>query len=463
MPPNDDQQHQGLPAEGTPRESAIEGGVAAVRRLPAPPNARADGIDARSAGLAAFVASHVDAPAAGLQTTARAAEILFASRVRETRRRRARRTIGAGLALGALTAAGIVAGPAVIHLPPTLSYTLDGRAPPANGYVRSSAAHEPDLAFSDGTNIHVMPSTSARVLDVGRHGARFMLEDGRAHVQVAHRPGASWQVQAGAFVIHVHGTAFVVEWNASQSRLDLQMESGVVSVDGPHSGDTVMLRGGQSLSVRSDGSRVVATTQPALAARGSGAGGPDTVPAPPPDEAPLPAEATASTALPRLPSNAALPRARWAERLADGEAAGIVAEAERRGVATVLAGANSEDLAALADAARFRNQDQLARRVLLAQRRRFPGTLRAEEASFLLGRLADGPGRRAPDALVWYDRYLREAPSGAYAAEAMGRMMLVLQRQHRTGEARNVAAAYLRRFPDGVYARAARAVTLSDR
>jgi hypothetical protein len=42
-------------------------------------------------------------------------------------------------------------------------------------------------------------------------------------------------------------------------------------------------------------------------------------------------------------------------------------------------------------------------------------------------------------------------------------MMLVLQRQHRTGEARNVAAAYLRRFPDGVYARAARAVTLSDR
>ena len=109
-----------------------------------------------------------------------------------------------------------------------------------------------------------------------------------------------------------------------------------------------------------------------------------------------------------------------------------MADAQRRGVASVLAGASSEDLAALADAARFRNQDQLARRVLLAQRRRFPGTLRAEEASFLLGRLADGPGGRASDALAWYDRYLREAPSGAYAAEAMGRMMLVLERQHRT-------------------------------
>ena len=86
-----------------------------------------------------------------------------------------------------------------------------------------------------------------------------MLEDGRAHVHVAHRPGADWQLQAGAFLIHVHGTAFFVDWNATQSRLDLQMESGVVSVDGPRSGDTVMVRGGQSLSVRLDGSRMVAS------------------------------------------------------------------------------------------------------------------------------------------------------------------------------------------------------------
>jgi hypothetical protein len=409
-----------------------------------------DGIDARSAGLAAFVVSQVEAPSAGAQTSARAVEILLASRARETRRRR---TVGAGVALGALTAAGLAAGMAIIRLPPTLSYTVDGGAPLPSGYVRSSAGHEQDLAFSDGTNIHVLPSTSARVLDVGRHGARFMLEDGRAHVQVAHRPGADWQVQAGAYLIHVHGTTFFVEWNAPQSRLDLQMESGVVSVDGPRSGDTVILRGGQSLSVRLDGSRVVATTPPTLAARASSFTGSETVPVSPALEAPPP---------PRYAPNAAPPPALWSERLADGEAAGIVAEAQRRGVARVLAGASSEDLAALADAARFRNQDHLARRVLLAQRLRFPGTLRAEEASFLLGRLADGPGGRARDALVWYDRYLREAPSGAYAAEAMGRMMLVLERQQRIGEARTVAAAYLRRFPDGVYARAARAVASLD-
>jgi ferric-dicitrate binding protein FerR (iron transport regulator) len=446
----------GAAAEGATRESASGG--ADVSRLPAPPNARVDDIDARSAGLAAFVASEVGAVAASVP--ARGVSILLASRARDASRRRARRMIGGGLALGTLTA--VVIGTALNRLPPTLSYTVDGAAPPAGGYVHAPAGHEPELAFSDGTNIHVMPSTRARVLDVGRRGARLMLEDGRAHVQVAHRPGADWQVQAGAFLIHVHGTAFFVEWSASRSRLDLQMENGVVSVDGPRSGETVMLRGGQSLSVRLDGSRVIATAPP----RGVGDAafpGSQTVPVAPAIEPASPPESPASIDAPRPAPSVAPLSARWSERLADGEAAGIVADAHRRGIDRVLAGASTEDLAALADAARFRNQDHLAQRVLLAQRRRFPATLRAEEASFLLGRLADSPGGRASDALGWYDRYLREAPHGAYAAEATGRKMLVLARQHRTEEARAVAATYLRRFPDGGYARAARAVASPDR
>ena len=290
-----------------------------------------------------------------------------------------------------------------------------------------------------------------------------MLEDGRAHVQVAHRPGADWQIQAGAYVIHVHGTAFVVEWNAAQARLDVQMESGVVSVDGPRAGDTLMLRAGESLSVRSNGSRVVTKMQAAVASSGPAIAtrAPDAARATPPAES----KPTVEASLPpprRLPVSVP-PAVPWSERLADGEAGAILAEAQRRGIVSVLGGASSEDLAALADAARFRKQDQLARRVLLAQRRRFPGTLRADEASFLLGRLADDSGERGSDALAWYERYLRDAPSGAYAAEAMGRMMLALDRQQRTDEARALASSYLRRFPQGAYARAARGIARTDR
>jgi hypothetical protein len=451
-----------------PGAAAIGGGADVVSLLPPPSNARVDGLDARASGLATFVVNQAEALAPSVQRLEETSsgsvsvpvQILRASRARQARRRQVRRGVGAGVALGALAAAGFVAWTATPRPPATLSYTVDGAAPPPGGYVRSSPGHEPELAFSDGTNIRVLPSASARVLDVGRRGARVIIEDGRAHVNVAHRPGADWQVQAGAFLIHVHGTAFLVEWNATQSRLDLQMESGVVSVDGPGSGDSVTVRGGQSLSVRLDGSRMVVTTQPPLAAGAATVSGSKGAPAP--AEASPPLEPAPPIEAPRAAPGGASSSARWPERLADGDAGGILAEAQRRGIASVLAGASSEDLAALADAARFRKHDGLARRVMLAQRHRFAGTLRAQEASFLLGRIADGPGGRASDALAWYEAYLREAPSGAYAAEAMGRMMLVLERAQRTDKARAVAADYLRRFPQGVYARAARALASSD-
>ena len=464
MSVDDHRQRNTAGNEGRPGAAAVRGGDV-VSLVPSPPNARVDNLDARASGLAAFVARQADAPAPRVerpeQTSARIVpvpvQILRASRARQARQRQVRRRVGAGVALAA---AGFVAWTAATRPPATLSYTVDGAAPSADGYVRSSPGHEPELAFSDGTNVRVLPSARARVLDVGRRGARLILEDGRAHVHVAHRPGADWQVQAGAFLIHVHGTAFFVQWHAAESRLDLQMESGVVSVDGPRSGDTVTVRGGQSLSARLDGSRMVVMTQPPLAAGAPPVSGSEAVPHP--LEAPPPIDSAPAITGPRPAATAAPLSARWPERLADGDVAGILAEAQRRGIANVVAGASSEDLAALADAARFRKQDGLARRVMLAQRRRFAGTLRAEEASFLLGRLADDPGGRASDALAWYERYLREAPSGAYAAEAMGRMMLVLERQQRSDQARAVAAAYLRRFPHGVYARAARALASPD-
>jgi len=460
--------------EGAPEGGAIGSDSVAVSRLPAPPNARVDGLDGRAASLATFLAREAATPSARRPASGRGAELLVAARAREARRGRVRRTAGAGAALGALAAAGLVVWTASRQLPSPsmLSYTVDGASPPRDGYVRSSASHEPELAFSDGTNIHMMPKARARVLEVGSRGARLILENGRAHVHVAHRPGADWQVQAGAYLVHVHGTAFFIEW--SDARFEIQMESGVVSVDGPRPVDTVTLRAGQSLSVKPDGSRVLSTAQPAGPSAAASPGGvvspaPSTMPEPAGQAA---APATAASTAPSLAPGSALPpvaartlpslvppHARWSERLADGDAAGILAEAQRRGVANVLRAASSEDLAALADAARFQLQDRLARRVLLAQRDRFPGTLRAQEASFLLGRLADGHGERASDALTWYERYLHEAPSGAYAAEAMGRMIIALERQQRMDEARAVAAAYLRRFPQGVYARTAREVT----
>jgi hypothetical protein len=213
------------------------------------------------------------------------------------------------------------------------------------------------------------------------------------------------------------------------------------------------LRAGQTFSVSLNERGTAQPDAPASAA----APAPSTSRAAPPSLAPP----AGSPAPPQRSTGRATPTVNWAAELADGRAAAVVADAERRGLAKVLDSSSSEDLAALADASRFERNDRLARRALLAQRRRFPRSARAGEASFLLGRLDDPAGAGADSAsqltseagarraLEWYDRYLQESPQGAFVSEALGRKMMVLDA---------IAADYLRRFPAGTYAHAARAL-----
>jgi TolA-binding protein len=217
------------------------------------------------------------------------------------------------------------------------------------------------------------------------------------------------------------------------------MESGVVSVTGPVSGGEIVLRAGQKLAI---GLR----DQPPAPTAGSPPARDE--PPPPPSTQPPPAGGSVGHWSPE----------RWGTRLAEGRADLIVADARRIGLARVLDKSSSEELAALANAARYQHDDALARRVLLTQRRRFPRSSRASEASFLLGRLDDESGGDIGAALGWYDRYLAEAPGGAYVSEALGRKMMALQRSKRHEQAAGIAADYLRRFPAGTYAHAARAL-----
>jgi TolA-binding protein len=319
-----------------------------------------------------------------------------------------------------------------------LTYTIDGDPPVPGGYIhRVPAAAGQTLSFSDGTRVQMAPEARGRVVELGRQGGRIALEDGRAHVDVAHRPGAKWLFEAGPFLIHVQGTAFSLGWNGSEARFDVQMESGVVSVTGPVSGGEIVLRAGQKLAI---GLHDRAPTQQA--------GIPER--APPPSTQSVPADPSGAAERWSPPP--------WGARLKEGRADLIVADARRMGLAKVLERGGSEDLAALASAARYQRDDALARRVLLTQRRRFPNSVRAGEASFLLGRLEDEAGGGTDAALGWYDRYLAEAPRGAYVSEALGRKMMALERSGRDRQASEIATDYLRRFPTGSYAHAARAL-----
>jgi hypothetical protein len=149
-------------------------------------------------------------------------------------------------------------------------------------------------------------------------------------------------------------------------------------------------------------------------------------------------------------------KASWAEHLAHGRWDRILEEVETRGVDTTLETAPSEDLFALADAARYRRRTDLARMALLAQRRRFPGSARSLDATFLLGRVEESRDRAR--AIGWYDEYLTRAGTGTYAAEAWGRKMVLTNELKGRASARPIAEEYLRRFAKGSYAGAARAL-----
>ena len=369
---------------------------------------------------------------------------------RVQRRSKTRRLVFAGVSCAA--AAGILGfwvQPKRGHQAQPLTYTVDGDPPPLGGSIAAEISAEPVLAFSDGTRVQLAPHAHGRIVDLNRHGARIALDDGKATVEVAHRPGAQWFFEAGPFLVTVHGTAFSLGWNARSARLEVQMRSGVVSVTGPVSGGEIVLRGGQTLSLSlHDGE----TPKPA-----SDREGPALEPASSAvvaTQAHGPGDAAARTSVPIRPG------LDWTAKLADGQAAAIVADATRRGIADILTASSSEEIAALADAARFERNEGLARRALLAQRHRFPGTGRAAEASFLLGRIDDRSDVSSTRALAWYDRYLSEAPAGSYVSEALGRKMMVLERAGRQAEATRIARDYLQRFPGGTYAHAAQALVV---
>ncbi|HVJ15847.1 MAG TPA: tetratricopeptide repeat protein, partial [Polyangiaceae bacterium] len=146
----------------------------------------------------------------------------------------------------------------------------------------------------------------------------------------------------------------------------------------------------------------------------------------------------------------------WTELLARGKVKEIIAQAEAGGISQALSTRGAADLVALADAARYTRQNDLARKALSTVRSRFPSSRQSRDAAFFLGRLEESsaPAR----ALEWYERYLMEAPTGTYAAEAMGRKMLVVERVQGRQAALPLARDYLARFPEGSYAGLARSL-----
>lgn len=347
--------------------------------------------------------------------------------------------------------------------PVALAYQVEGGSVLEGGYLRESGRAGITLRFNEGSRFVLRPGSRGRVRQVDGEGARVAVDNGTASVEIRPGSGRRWVVEAGPFLVTVTGTVFTVSWDPSIEEFQLRLDRGRVVVSGPVTGGELALQTGQRLVVSlAKGETLITENRATLPTDDAveavpAAIAPSGVPHPSAAQQTSAAPVSAITPAPPAASEAKAGR-RWAEALANGHWDLILEDVERDGVDATLSRASSEELSALANAARYRRRTELARTALLALRRRFPSSPRALDAAFLLGRVEESRPSGLERAVAWYDEYLVRAPSGAYAAEALGRKMTVITRSGDPQRARWIAEEYLRRFPKGSYAGAARAL-----
>lgn len=329
-----------------------------------------------------------------------------------------------------------------------LSYSVEGARIDPSGAIEATGIAEPVLRFSDGTEVVLQTGSRGQVKSVTEHGARIAVS-GKVRVAVAHWRGARWLFDAGPFLITVTGTSFTADWREAEGRLEIVLKTGSIAVSGPLSDEAITLRAGQRLVISTRDKEVLIRDIDSAVTAVPSTPSSEAAPSPQPSVPPVAAPSVTSQPLPVTSS--------WKADLAAGRFATILQQAEQRGLDKVLAEASGDELAALSDAARYSRRDDVARRALTAQRRRFAQSARAKDATFLLGRLEEA-GQHPELALSWYERYLDESPHGTYTSEALGRKMTVLQRLAGSARARPIAEEYLRYYPNGTYAAAARAL-----
>ncbi len=337
---------------------------------------------------------------------------------------------------------------------PTLAYRVDGGSVLEGGYLRESGHAGMNVVFNEGSRLTLTPGTRGRLQVVDRDSAHVAIERGRASFRVAHKSNRRWLIDVGPFLVTVTGTVFTVSWDPVSEEFDLRLREGSVVVSGPVSAGEIALRAGQRLVANLAKVETVITEEAPEQASSEPSTAPPVPAATPPGlqpSAPGPSPAPVASAVVKPTGDH-----QWNRKLASGQWDRILDEAKRIGVEATLSEASNEDLFALANAARYRHRFDLARSALLAERRRFPGSSRALEAIYLLGRVEESREAGTAQAIAWYDEYLTRAPTGPLVGEALGRKMTLTDTLEGPARARPLAEEYLRRFPKGNYAGSAR-------
>ena len=326
----------------------------------------------------------------------------------------------------------------------TMVATSAGPAPELGKWI---IPKEPTaLRFSDGTAVTLAAGSRAKVTRLTAHGGLIRVERGQLVADVRSREQASWLFEAGPFAVEVVGTAFDLSWNPVSDTFLLVMREGIVKLRGPVVGEgrtvaapeRVQINVGNGVLHSAQGTELAASSQESAGAQqDDGEQG-----------------SVDSGASGGMPSTAAVPTVDkqddWKSRARAGEHVEAPKALRRAGVANVLGAEDAPTLLSIAQTARLGRDPALAAAALKALRRRFPKSVEAATASFLIGKTHHDRGRYAA-AVTELRRYLGSAPGGAFAREARVLLILALHGAGDRASARAMARAYLAAHPNDAH------------
>jgi len=329
-----------------------------------------------------------------------------------------------------------------------LTFSANGVPGHVPGAVAANSERPVDLEFSDGSVFNVESTAKIRVESSSPNGAHVTLVEGRTIAHVVHRSKTSWSVTAGPFEVQVTGTRFGASWDVAKERLSVELYDGSVQVVGGGLAAPIAVRAGQRLEAEKGAGNWLLTSLAGPSTLPATKSAPPVAAEPPSAEQTSTTDPSADTSAPAATNRSAAPTLDWPAMLGRADFDGIVRQANDYGLERCLSTCAPSELRILADSARYLGRYALAERSLLALRKRSPTD--AANAAFLLARLAES--QDAHKALDWYERNLKEAPTGAYAAEALAGKMRMLLSTGGPSAAAPAATQYLERFPDGVHA-----------
>lgn len=365
--------------------------------------------------------------------------------------RSARRSTRVGVGVVALAAALllVVVGALAVRITPpapSLGFEVGDRAGMVGEWVANTAPVP--LAFSDGSSVLLGADTRAQVTNATARGATVRVERGHLSASIMHADTTAWTFEVGPYEVLVTGTRFDASWDPVRQKFELKLLEGSVVASGPQLPRKRVVAGQQlDLSpVPQTVDRPLEAITPEALPSEAMPPGPSTTQEPPP---PQTSRDGVSPAPPRSPRSPGEPT--WVRSLRAGDEADGVDQVERSGLLKVLQGRTAKDLLLLADAARRVSHPATSSAAYEAVRRRFPRSSESARAAFGLGLLQPS----GAEARRWFSTYLREAPDGSLAREALGRM-LETQLTDEPLQAKDTARRYLERWPQGPHARLAK-------